>query len=106
LLSGREGYDVDLEKVLAAAREHGKAMELNSHFDRLDLDDVRLRLAKDKGVRIGIGTDSHDADGPAMIRFGLGTARRGWLEKADVLNTLTPAALALWRKKRIGGQYT
>jgi DNA polymerase (family X) len=100
LLTGREGYDVDLEKVIEAARAQGKAMELNSHIARLDLDDIRLRLAKDKGVRIGIGTDTHDADGPAMIRFGLGTARRGWLEKADVLNTLTAAGLARWRKAR------
>jgi DNA polymerase (family 10) len=106
LLTGREGYEVDLEQVLIAALTHGKAMELNSHIDRLDLDAIRLRMAKDKGVRIGIGTDAHDADGPAMIRFGVGTARRGWLEKADVLNTLTPAALAVWRKKRIGGHHT
>ncbi|MDD8027164.1 MAG: DNA polymerase/3'-5' exonuclease PolX [Acidobacteriota bacterium] len=102
LLSGREGYDVDLEKVIEAARIHGKAMELNSHIDRLDLDDVHLRLAKDKGVPIGIGTDTHGADGPAMIRFGLGTARRGWLEKTDVLNTLSAAGLARWRNKRTG----
>jgi DNA polymerase (family 10) len=102
LLTGREGYDVDLDKVLDAARRNGKAMELNSHIDRLDLDDIHLRMAKDKGVLIGIGTDTHGADGPAMIRFGLGTARRGWLEKADVLNTLTAAALARWRIKRIG----
>jgi DNA polymerase (family X) len=101
LLTGREGYDVDLEKVLDAARAAGKAMELNSHIDRLDLDDIHLRMAKDKGVPIGIGTDTHGPDGPAMIRFGVGTARRGWLEKADVLNTLTAAALARWRKNRI-----
>lgn len=101
LLTGREGYNVDLEKVIDAARTNGKAMELNSHIDRLDLDDLHLRLAKDKGVPIGIGTDTHSADGPAMIRFGLGTARRGWLEQADVLNSLTAAALARWRKKRI-----
>ena len=100
LLSGREGYDVDLEKVIAAAAANGKALELNSHFDRLDLNDVWLRKAKDAGVLISIGTDTHGEDGPAMIRFGLGTARRGWLEKADVLNTRAAAGLARWRKTR------
>jgi DNA polymerase (family 10) len=100
LLSGREGYDVDLEKVIEAAAANGKALELNSHFDRLDLDDLYLRKAKDAGVLISIGTDSHASDGPAMIRFGLGVARRGWLEKGDVLNTRDAAGLARWRKSR------
>ncbi len=100
LLSGREGYDVDLEKVIEAAAARGKALELNSHFDRLDLSDVWLRKAKDAGVMISIGTDTHDADGPAMIRFGLGIARRGWLEKKDVLNTRTVDGLARWRKTK------
>ncbi len=100
LLTGREGYEVDLEKVIEAARERGKAMELNCHVDRLDLGDIRLRMAKDKGVRIGLGTDTHDADGPAMMRFGIGQARRGWLENSDVLNTLTAAGLAAWRRSR------
>ena len=100
LLSGREGYDVDLEKVIEAAAAQGKALELNSHFDRLDLSDLYLRKAKEAGVLISIGTDTHAADGPAMIRFGLGIARRGWLEKADILNTRTAAGLARWRKTR------
>ncbi len=100
LLSGREGYDVDLEKVIEAAAARGKALELNSHFDRLDLSDVWLRKAKDAGVLISIGTDAHDADGPAMVRFGLGIARRGWLEKGDVLNTRDATGLARWRKTR------
>ena len=100
LLSGREGYDVDLEKVIEAAAANGKALELNSHFDRLDLSDIWLRKAKDAGVLISIGTDTHGEDGPAMIRFGLGTARRGWLEKADVLNTRAAEGLARWRKTR------
>ena len=100
LLSGREGYAVDLDKVIAAARAQRKALELNSHFDRLDLDDVRVRQAKEAGVLIGLGTDTHAADGPAMMRFGLGIARRGWLEAGDVLNTRTVDELARWRKTR------
>jgi len=100
LLSGREGYDVDLEKVIEAAAGYGKAMELNSHIDRLDLDDIRLRMAKDKGVPIGIGPATHDRDGPAMMRFGLGIARRGWLERGDVLNAMTSSRLAAWRRRK------
>jgi len=100
LLSGREGYDVDLDRVIEAAREYGKALELNSHVDRLDLSDLFLRKAADRKVKIGIGTDSHTADGPAMMRFGLGIARRGWLEKGDVLNTMTAAELARRRRTR------
>ena len=100
LLSGREGYDVDLEKVIEAAAAQGKALELNSHFDRLDLNDLYLRKAKDAGVLISIGTDTHSADGPAMVRFGLGGARRGWLEKADILNSRTADGLARWRRTR------
>jgi DNA polymerase (family 10) len=100
LLSGRQGYDVDLDRVIEAAAANGKALELNSHFDRLDLNDLYLRRAKDAGVLISIGTDTHSADGPAMIRFGLGIARRGWLEKKDVLNTRTAEGLVRWRKTR------
>jgi DNA polymerase (family X) len=100
LISGREGYDVDLERVIEAAAAQGKALELNSYFDRLDLNDLWLRKARDAGVIISIGTDTHDADGPAMIRFGLGVARRSWLEKADVLNARPTEGLARWRKTR------
>ncbi len=100
LLSGREGYDVDIGTVIEAAARLGKAMELNAHFERLDLGETSLRRAKDQGVRIGIGTDTHDAEGPAMMRLGVGAARRGWLEKGDVLNTLTTEGLARWRKSR------
>lgn len=88
LISGREGYDVDLDRVIEGAARHGKALELNSYYDRLDLDELHLKKAKDKGVRITMGTDTHFADGLAMMRYGLGIARRAWLEKADILNCL------------------
>ncbi|MGB8953727.1 MAG: DNA polymerase/3'-5' exonuclease PolX [Candidatus Aminicenantales bacterium] len=89
LISGREGYDVDLEKVLEAARKMGKSLELNAHYDRLDLNELYLRKAKDMGITIAIGTDTHYAQGLAMMRFGVGIARRGWLEKKDILNCLS-----------------
>jgi DNA polymerase (family 10) len=88
LISGREGYELDLEKVMDAAREKGTALELNSYFDRLDLNELHLSRAKDKGIRISLGTDTHHPGGLAMMRFGVGIARRAWLTKADILNCL------------------
>ncbi len=89
LISGREGYDVDLEKVLQAAKEKGKALELNAYYDRLDLNEFYLKKAKENNVKIGIGTDTHYAKGLQMMRFGVGIARRAWLEKKDILNCLS-----------------
>ncbi len=88
LISGREGYDVDIDRVIEAAAKRGKALELNSHYDRLDLDELNLKKARERGVKITIGTDTHSADGLAMIRFGLGIARRAWLGRDDILNCL------------------
>ena len=89
LISRREGYDVDLEKVLECARQYGKVLELNSYPDRLDLSDIWLRKAKELGIRIAIDTDAHATGDLNWIRYGVATARRGWLEKADVLNCLS-----------------
>ncbi len=89
LISRREGYDVDLEKVLLAAKEKGKALELNAYYDRLDLNEFYLKKAKESNVKIGIGTDTHSAKGLQMMRFGVGIARRAWLEKKDILNCLS-----------------
>ncbi len=93
LISGREGYDVDIERVIDGAARHGKALELNSYCDRLDLDELRLKKAKEKGVKITMGTDTHFADGLAMMRFGLGIARRAWLGPGDILNCLSAESL-------------
>jgi DNA polymerase (family 10) len=89
LISRREGYDVDLEKVLEGAEESGKALELNAYYDRLDLNEFYLKKAREKKIRISIGTDTHYAQGLQMIRFGVGIARRAWLEKRDILNCLS-----------------
>jgi DNA polymerase (family 10) len=88
LLLRRDAFDYDMEKVLAACAKHGVAMECNSSADRLDLKDVYLRMCKDRGVKVVISTDAHSPTGLATIRYGVTMARRGWLEKADVLNTL------------------
>jgi len=83
----REPYPVDSARLMNAAREHGVILELNSYPDRLDLNDSYCRLAKDMGVMVAISTDSHNRLHMDNIRFGIHTARRGWLEKKDVLNT-------------------
>jgi DNA polymerase (family 10) len=89
LLRERSPYPIDLERILRAAKERGCCIELNAHPARLDIDDHFYRLAKDIGVKISIGTDAHSADGLDAKRYGIGQARRGWLEPKDVLNTRT-----------------
>jgi DNA polymerase (family 10) len=90
LLLRRDPFSYDMEKVLDACAQNGVAMECNSYPDRLDLKDLHLRMCKDRGVKVVISTDSHSTSHLAFIRYGVTTARRGWLTKADVLNTLSP----------------
>ena len=87
LLTRRKPYEVDLEAVLHAAREHGKCMELNAHPSRLDLDDVACTMARNFGVPVVISTDAHSIDGLEAMRYGVQQARRGGLTAADVANT-------------------
>jgi DNA polymerase (family 10) len=87
ILLRREPFEYDMEKVLHACREHCVVMECNAYPDRLDLRDVYLRMARDRGVKIVISTDSHTARNLTLMRYGVTTARRGWLEKKDVINT-------------------
>lgn len=84
----RDAYQFDMDAVLIAAAKHRVAMELNSYPDRLDLNDVHLRQAKLRGVKIVINTDSHHTSHLEKIRYGILQARRAWLTKDDVLNTL------------------
>ena len=88
LLLRRDPFDYDMEKVLEACAKHGVAMECNSYPDRLDLKDVHLRMCKDRGVKVVISTDSHNTANLSFIRYGVTMARRGWLEKHEVINTL------------------
>ncbi|MGA6982494.1 MAG: DNA polymerase/3'-5' exonuclease PolX [Candidatus Sulfotelmatobacter sp.] len=85
----RDAYQFDMDAVLTAAAKNRVAMELNSYPDRLDLNDVHLRQAKQRGVKIVINTDSHHTSHLDKIRFGVLQARRAWLTKNDVLNTLS-----------------
>jgi DNA polymerase (family 10) len=86
----RDELDYDMEKILDACAKYGVAMECNSYPDRLDLKDVYLRMCKQRGVKVVISTDSHNALHLPFIRYGVATARRGWLENSDVINTLPP----------------
>jgi DNA polymerase (family X) len=88
LLLRRDPYDYDMGKVLDAAAKHGVAMECNSYPDRLDLADVYLRMCKERGVKVVIDTDSHNTLHLPFIDYGVTMARRGWLECANVINTL------------------
>jgi DNA polymerase (family X) len=87
LINKREPYEVDLERLLAAAQERGCFMELDAQPDRLDLADIYCKLAKDMGVKLTIDTDAHSIRDLAFMRYGIDQARRGWLEPDDVLNT-------------------
>ena len=84
----RDSYPFDMHAVLTAAAKHKVAMELNAYPDRLDLNDNHLRQAKQHGVKIVINTDSHHTSHMEKIRYGILQARRAWLTKEDVLNTL------------------
>ncbi|MGH9483202.1 MAG: PHP domain-containing protein, partial [Terriglobales bacterium] len=99
LLLRREAYRYDFERVLETCRERGVAVEINASPERLDLNHAQARRAKQRGVAVVINTDAHHPQHLANIRYGLATARRGWLEPGDVLNTL-PAEAFLRRLER------
>ena len=88
LVLRRDPFDYDMQKIFEAAKRHGVVLECNSHPDRLDLKDVHLRAARDAGVKLIIDTDSHATSHLQLMKYGVGTARRGWVEKKDVINTL------------------
>ena len=87
LLLERDPYEVDLARVIEQARQRGCFLELNAQPKRLDLDDTHCRLAKAEGVLVAINSDAHSGAGLDNLDYGIRQARRGWLEKGDVLNT-------------------
>jgi len=89
----RDPFSFDLEKVFAAAKEHGVILELNGNPERLDLNDAHVKLARDRGMKVIISTDAHSPEHFKLMRYGVVTARRGWLSKEEVLNTLPPEKL-------------
>lgn len=87
LIGGREPMELDMPRIVRRAREAGVVLELNASPDRLDLTDVYCRMARDEGARIAINSDAHGTGQFANLRFGVAQARRGWLERGDVVNT-------------------
>jgi len=87
LILERPGYAVNIEELVKAARDLGVVLEINAHPDRLDLRDIHARLAKENGAKLVISTDSHSTQQLELMRYGIFTARRGWVEAKDVINT-------------------
>lgn len=88
LIMRREAFEYDMERVIDACAKAGIGVECNASPERLDFKDTHLRLAKQRGAKVVISTDAHSIKGLQMMRYGVSTARRGWIEKADVINTL------------------
>ena len=93
LIEQREPYDVDMLRIIRHAKQRGCYLELNAHPERLDLLDSQCQSAREEGVLVSINSDAHSTFDFANLRYGVGQARRGWLEKADVLNTRSLTAL-------------
>jgi len=100
LISTRLGYEIDLEKILKKASQTHTALEINSYYERLDLNDINCRQAKELGCRFAINTDAHHLEHLWMMKLGFGLARRAWLNKEDIINTYLIENLLLKRKIR------
>jgi len=98
LIGSRNAYAVDVPAVIAACAEAGTVLELNAHPARLDITDVVCREAKGAGVKVVIATDAHHSAHFPFMRFGVATARRGWLEKKDIVNCMTAGQLLKFLK--------
>lgn len=98
LIPDREGADLDMDAVLAAAAQTGTVLEINANPHRLDLDDAHAHHAIQAGVKLAIDTDSHATADFDMLRYGILTARRGWVRASDVINTLSTDEFVRWMK--------
>jgi DNA polymerase (family 10) len=99
LINRREPYDVDLKKVFKAAAENSKYLEINCFPERLDLKDIHVKSAIQSGLKLAIGTDSHNTNQLRFIELGVATARRGWAQKKDIINTYSLKELPKFFKK-------
>ncbi len=96
LIPDRAGADLDMDAVFAAAAQTGTVLEINANPHRLDLDDAHAHRAIEVGIRLSIDTDSHSTADFDMLRYGILTARRGWVRPSDVLNTLSTDEFVRW----------
>ena len=101
-INQRDPYQVDLKRIIHKAAERGCFLELNANPKRLDLSDIYCQMAKEQGVLVSINSDAHSIDAYSDLEFGVGQARRGWLEKKDVLNTRTLAQVRKRLKQTMG----
>jgi DNA polymerase (family 10) len=101
LLLSRDPYPVDMKQVIDAAADYGKCIEINAHPMRLDLDWRLCRYAREKGVMLAINPDAHNIEGLRDVYYGVGTARKGWVEAGDVLNTRPVREVAAWMHERM-----
>jgi DNA polymerase (family 10) len=99
LIGERDAYAVNLDMVLEEATRTNTALEINAYPQRLDLNDIYSRAAKDKGVKLTIGTDAHRVEQMDFLELGVSVARRGWLGKTDILNCLSYTDLIKFLKK-------
>ncbi|MDR7561807.1 MAG: DNA polymerase/3'-5' exonuclease PolX [Armatimonadota bacterium] len=99
LLGQRDPYEVDMEAILDAARRTGTAVEINASPERLDLNDTHAKMARERGVMLVISTDAHNRYQLRYMQFGIGIARRAWLQKEHVLNTRPLAELRDWLRR-------
>jgi len=102
LLARREPFQIEMEEVLQAARDLNVAVEINASPHRLDLNDVHAHRAKELGVRVCISTDAHSVQRLDQMSYGVDQARRAWLTKGDVLNTMTLKQMRGWLHRREG----
>ena len=100
ILGMRDPYPVDMERVMDAAVANRVALEINAFPDRLDLNEVYARRARDRGIPISVNTDAHRPEHLALLRYGVAQARRAWLEPENVLNTWSLERLTGWLRKR------
>jgi DNA polymerase (family 10) len=87
MIGRREPFDLDMEEIMDVAKNTDTFLEINTFPDRLDLNDINIKFAKERGVKFILGSDTHFIANLPFIRFGIATARRGWLEKKYILNT-------------------
>jgi DNA polymerase (family 10) len=100
IIGGRSGYEIDMDKIFDCAKETGTVLEINSYPNRLDLKEIFIKRAIEKGIKLSLGTDSHSKNQFRNMEFGVAQARRGWAEKKDIINTMDYSELMIFLKIR------
>lgn len=101
LIQKRDEYQIDLSKIMKVAKETGTILEINSYPERLDLNDLNIKRAKEMGVKMIINTDAHHIDQMRFIEYGVAQARRGWAEKKDIINCWSLERLLMYLKNKV-----